>query len=200
MKTPRGICFILLIIVMFCFSSCQTREYDVENENLYLENNANVSEHTLSSSNKDFWIPNENEPWNFTVVPTGMQYSIPNDATFNYSVSLNQMIYFGVPRYIEYTIINETGDGVYLAMIYIEKLYNVNSLSSPVSVPEDAVGGWIRIPYYVSSEYCDDNSNKLQGRLDLQEHLKANYEYTAGSYRVAFPLNDGTYYAYFKIK
>ncbi|MBQ8497421.1 MAG: hypothetical protein IJ489_08225 [Clostridia bacterium] len=180
--------FCCLFTTLFLLSSCSP----------YITLNNNYTQD--SNDGNLTWIPNDNEPWNFTAIPVPA-LGIPENAIFDYEIELSNEKYTEVPEYIECEITNHSGDGVYLSNIYIEKWYsNVEHVNTEEIIPESATPGWVRIPFIMEGYYLNGISPSVkQGKIELEKYLKTDYQYTSGSYRIVFPLNDGTYYAYFEI-
>ena len=183
--------FMLCAALIFC--SCTAKPIDNPNEST--SDTTDITETTA-------WLPDDNEPWNFTAdgYPPPGSISNPHDETFDYELTLSQDTFDEVPAYIECQITNRTGDGVYCNMVYIETFYpNVRNIHSDISM-EGTVGGWVRIPFIMEGYHLDEIAPGVrQGKIELKKYLKTDYQYTFGIYRIVFPLNDGTYYAYFEI-
>lgn len=156
------------------------------------------------------WQPRADEPWNFTsdYYIGGSVIDITKLYKFDYELSLAEDRFYEVPEYLEINILNKTGDPALYTLMFIEKFYSyIYDIDNP---PVDIVLGgtgshyhpaWVRIPFMTEEDALDTVAeNEKAGKIYLQENLKADYEFTPGSYRLVIPLLDGkTHYLNFYI-
>ncbi len=186
-------CFILLCMLPCIVINC-----------LSCQDNSLKLETTNADRYQYVWnYPVGNDPWNYTAQSGGGHTdNFPPDGDWKYSIALAQSQYVTAPSSITCIITNNGIDGVFLNKIYIEKWdHDLESLGYDAWIEEQSIPGWIRIPFimdYYWLEYSADG-RIAKGEIDLYKHLKADYQYTKGHYRIVFPLPDATHYAYFNI-
>lgn len=143
------------------------------------------------------WKPNSDEPWNFTPGRYGgAVIDMAEEYEYDYLVALVEDTFFGVPEYLEVGILNKTGDPAAHKMMFIEKLYgDIYDINDEVleAVDRGSLLAWVRIPFMTDERPLETVAeNRCFGRVYLKENLKADFEFTPGSYRLVLPLYDGT--------
>ncbi len=148
---------------------------------------------TCGDTSTEQWQPRADEPWYFSPEMPANMIDPASMYEFDYELYLTQTQFIGVPEYIECTIVNKTGDPAMCQMLFIEKLYpNIYDIY-PAAQTGMETRAWVRIPFMAEKSVLENISdNTKSGKIYLEKYLKAEYEFTPGSYRLVVPLYDGT--------
>ena len=109
--------------------------------------------------------------------------------------TIEQSVYSEMPDILSCTAVNKAGTPFYCCFsIYIEKRFE--TVGDQLL---DAAPVWVRIPFYSTPVWYESAKADLTWKVTVSNHLKEEFIFTPGQYRLLFIAEDGPHYAYFEI-